>query len=231
LEFTDNQLSEQRNKMSLKNSPRSIGTRDIPGAFTHTRSVHNPHDIMSTEDIDGSKPSRFRHRGFDRKDALPNAKYSGLFDSTGKRIGVNELEKHHGHTDPLAPSQLRKKEQFIRKEPVNEDYIPISLKNLRLSRRNYCGVRKNQSNMYEFLRELPIPFQNRNLKITPHHSKSVQRMGSSQNRTISHHQSPKGVEEMSSRSFKEKPIKAPSIHNHSVSYEIAPQTKREPSLP
>ncbi|CAI2374635.1 unnamed protein product [Moneuplotes crassus] len=131
---------------------RSLKTDDIPGAFRKKINIQNPKDIMTIDDIPGAKPSKFRHRGFDKKKLINNAKYKNIFDKFGSRKLENTINIS-GIRDPLAASRERRKNMFKLSKMSDSAYAPRNLGCLRLSRRYYKGISKNQSHMSEIMRE------------------------------------------------------------------------------
>ena len=125
---------------------RSLNTHDIPGAFNPTREVKHPPNIMSIDDIEGAKPSRFRHRKWDQKKVTINAKYDNLFDQFGNRR-EELLNSEERIIDPLASSKERRKAQLNVNWHTESDYVPVFNRELRPSRRQFRGIYKNKSNV------------------------------------------------------------------------------------
>ncbi|CAI2374018.1 unnamed protein product [Moneuplotes crassus] len=143
------------NKSLNRTVARSLKTDDIPGAVKKQVNVQNPKDIMTTNDIPGSRPSKFRHRIFNQKKPITNAKYKNTFDEFGSRKLENrylyiEVSKKG---DPLAGSKERRKNMLSIPKMSDSTYMPRKLGNLRLDRRYYNGIYKNKSNVGEVLRE------------------------------------------------------------------------------
>mmetsp|Transcript_29271 Transcript_29271/g.25884 ORF Transcript_29271/g.25884 Transcript_29271/m.25884 type:complete len:176 (-) Transcript_29271:105-632(-) len=130
---------------------RSLKTDDIPGAHKRERNIQQPHNSMTIDDIDGARPSVFRHRWFDKKKININAKYNHIFDQFGNRK-LEITPRIDSTGDPLASSKERRKS----KQPsiiTDSVYKPKQLGGVRLSRRYYNGLYKNRSNVGEILRE------------------------------------------------------------------------------
>lgn len=125
---------------------RSLNTNDIEGASVHTKVIAYPKNIMGVEDIPGAKPSRFKHRWFDKKQVATNAKYDHMFDEFGNRKHDYSLNID-SKVDPLAGSRERRKDHLKRVDHEEADFKPVNLYNFRLSRRFFKGVSKNKSNV------------------------------------------------------------------------------------
>ena len=131
---------------------RSLQTDDIPGAFKREKNIQNPTNIMTIDDIDGARPSKFQHRGYDKIKAITNAKYSHVFDQFGNRK-LEFTKKLKFKSDPFASSKERRKQQLKIPKIQESAYIPRNLGNFRLNKRHYNGLSKNHSNVGEILRE------------------------------------------------------------------------------
>ena len=122
-------------------SLRSLNTHDIPGAYSNSKEIAHPTNIMSTDDIEGAKPSRFRHRKWDRKKIIIDAKYNNWFDEFGNRREESPPSQER-KVDPLAGSKERRKTELSGNKFKESDYSPVFIKEWRPSRRHFKGVYK-----------------------------------------------------------------------------------------
>ena len=150
---------------------RSLNTTDIEGAKAVNRPIKSPKNIMGVGDIVGTKPSRFKHRWFDKKQVESSAKYDHMFDEYGNRK-TDHTVSVDSKIDPLAGSRERRKDQLqniVGHEKT--DFKPVNLNNFRLNRRFYKGFHKNNSNLELKWREkFKNQVSNRNMQS---HHKSI----------------------------------------------------------
>lgn len=141
---------------------------------------------MTIDDIEGARPSVFRHRKFDRKEIHTNAKYDNMFDQFGTRRKENE-KVSNTKIDPLAGSKERRKDQLSFQKHSESDYEPRLFTGLSISRRLYRGIYKNQSNVGALLREARKDL-NPNLSVNNEYKSTSLKRDSqlSQNKSVDH---------------------------------------------